>query len=162
MKLNFPETDDRLDALWRMYSDNVTQSRHHENERGAIVGVVFTISAALIGLITFDGSISGGNDAAVAIFLFATGLFGAAFSYKNYERSCYHFQRARNFRDRIDRDYCEGEIADLNRSADRRHEERFSSFRKAKLHRWWIAMNFTIAIIAGLLIIVALFVPMDS
>ena len=42
------EPDDRLDALWRMYDDNIMQSRQHETERTAIVGVIFTIGAALI------------------------------------------------------------------------------------------------------------------
>lgn len=145
-----------------MYDDNVAQSRHHENEHGAIVGVVFTVAAALIGLITFDGAIEGEADVAVSAFLFATGIFGAAFSFKNYERSCYHFSRARAFRERVDRDYCDGEIADLTRSADAKHDQRFGTMRRFKLHRWWIAMNLTISMIAVILLSLALAMPVGA
>ena len=158
--MDFPESDDRRDALWRMYDDNVSQSRHHENERGAIVGVVFTVAAALIGLATFDGAIGGEADAAVALFLLATGIFGAAFTYKNYERSRFHFGRARAFRDRVDRDYCQGEIGQLNAEADAAHARSFGAMQKFKLHRWWIAMNLTISLIALVLLYLAIFEPM--
>lgn len=160
--INFPETDNRLDALWRMYSDNVAQSRQHENERAAIVGVIFTIGAVLIGLITFDGAIAGWNDAAVALFLLATGIFGAGFSYKNHERSQFHFQRARIFRNRIDRDYCDNEIAMLHREADEKHKVKFGKVRGLRLHRWWIVMTLTVGVVALILLVVALAFPMHA
>lgn len=139
--------DVQLDALWRMYSDNVSQSRHHENERAAIAGVVLTIGAAIAGLVTFDGTIAGLPDFVLAILMAAVGLFGAAFSYKNYERSCYHFARARVFRNAVDDAFLSGRIAELHDAADAAHEKRFGRFRKLRLHHWWLALNVFITII---------------
>ncbi|WP_114521657.1 hypothetical protein [Altererythrobacter sp. ZODW24] len=149
------QLDETIDALWRMYEDNVTQSRHHETERAAIVGVVFTIGAVLIGLVTYDGAISGPSDIAVAVFLMALGIFGAGFSYKNYERSCYHFQRARGFRQELDAVYFKGRLGEINQAADARHDASLGIFRKMKLHRWWIAINLFIVLIAAVIVVLA-------
>ncbi len=149
------ELDENIDALWRLYEDNVVQSRHHETERAAIVGVVFTIGAVLIGLITYDGAIGGPSDVAVAVFLMMLGIFGAGFSYKNYERSCYHFQRARGFREALDKTYFDGRLGAINKAADARHDAAFGMFRKMKLHRWWIAINLSIVLIAAVIVVLA-------
>lgn len=153
------KTTERRDALWRMYESNVSQSQHHEKQRARIVRVIFTINVALIGLITFDRSISGLGDALAAIFLFATGLFGAGFTYKTHERSAYHFSRARAFRDRIDTCYLDGEIAAVQGVADSRHDAEFGWIRRARLHRWWVTMNLTAAAIGAALAIVAVLFP---
>lgn len=155
-------TSERRDALWKMYDSNVSQSQHHEKMRARIVRVIFTINVALIGLVTFDRTISGLEDLVAAVFLLATGLFGAGFTYKTHERAAYHFARARVFRDTIDSDYFGGEIATLNTLADGAHDAEFRWIRKARLHRWWVAMNLTVAAIGALLAAVAVFLPITA
>ncbi|MGB3797038.1 MAG: hypothetical protein WA957_12120 [Alteraurantiacibacter sp.] len=137
-----------VEALWLLYSDNVDQSRHHENERAAIAGVVLTIGAAIAGLITYDGIIAGISDGIMAVLMGVVGLFGAAFSFKSYERSHYHFCRAREFRNAADKIVLNGQLADIQREADKQHKQKFGHFHKMKLHRWWIALNLLITLLA--------------
>lgn len=156
------DLEPEFEVFLRLYEDNVNQSRHHEVERAAVIGVVVAIGAALVGLVTFDGAIAGVGDAVVALFLLATGIFGAAFSYKNYERSSYHFERARALRNVLDETHFGGRIRAAQKGADERHRGKFGRIQRLALHRWWIAMNLSIALLALLLIGVALFRPIGG
>ena len=47
--------DDTNEILLAMYDAQVIQARHYDNLRSAVSGFLVAISAALVGLITFDG-----------------------------------------------------------------------------------------------------------
>jgi hypothetical protein len=66
------------------------------------VSAVVAISAAVIGVVTFDKAIAAPADLPLTLFLVVLGAFGAGFSSKHYERFELHMERARQYRDALD------------------------------------------------------------
>lgn len=147
------------DVLWKMCEENYTQARHHENQRSAVISTILAIAVATIGLITFDKSIAGLTDVPLALFLIVVGIFGAGFSMKNYERSRLHAERARRYRNALDRLLPGRPIKELKIEADLAIAAQFPWLNGLQLHYWWLVLNLAIAVLGGALLFVAAFHP---
>jgi hypothetical protein len=147
------------DGLWTMFLENRNHIRHYESQRSTVAGALVAIAAALIGLVTFDKGITL-SDVPAAAFLVVLGLFGAAFSAKQWERASRQAQQARHWRNKID-ELLGGStfIADLEREADFVHKKEFPRLERLKVHTFWIALYLLIAAIGGILICISLFAP---
>lgn len=116
------------DVLWKMYQEHCTQGRHHESQRSTVISAVMAISAAVIGLVTFDKSIAGAADVPLAFLLIVLGAFGGGFAMKHYERFSLHMERARRHRDALDALLPGQPLRQLKQQADSAHNSHPSSW----------------------------------
>jgi hypothetical protein len=127
------------DALWGMYQENTTQARHHEDQRSTVASTLIAIAGAVIGLITFQKSISVW-DIPLTVLLMAIGGFGAVFSAKQYERFSLHMERARTYRDALDVHLDGSPLKPLKVAADARTAKDFPKLTGLRLHYFWLAL----------------------
>ncbi|HEX8904142.1 MAG TPA: hypothetical protein VF771_04830 [Longimicrobiaceae bacterium] len=154
-----PDRNDALrDGLWKLYLDHYTYVRHHDTQRSTVAGAFVAISAALLGLITFDRGITV-TDLPAAIFLIVLALFGALFSAKQWERSAFHAQRAREYRNRLDELLGGTAIRDLKAQADAAHAKEFPVLSRLRIHAFWIGLYLLVAAIGAGLVSIALWAP---
>src|SRR5688572_25174566 len=92
---------DTTDIWWGLYLEHAAQGRHHEQQRTAVTSFFTALAAGVLGVITYDQCIDV-TDVPLALFLVFTGLFGAFFSAKQYERFRVHMQRARTYPNALD------------------------------------------------------------
>jgi len=150
------------DVLWKMYQEHCTQGRHHETQRSTVVSAIIAVSAATIGIITFDRSIAAPIDVPLSVILIVLGLFGAGFSMKHYERFSLHMERARRHRDALDALLPGQPLATLKADADRAHALKFSRLEKRRLHHWWSILNLAVAFIGACLLVIAVWFPVPA
>jgi hypothetical protein len=141
--------------LWNMYNDHIVQGRHHETQRATVLGLLLTLATALVGLATWDHHLGGRVDAMVGSLIAALGVFGAGFTFKHYERYCYHMARARGFREALDATLPDRSIQEILDGADRVHNRAFPRLRKLRLHYWWIALNLFVVAVGSAVTVVA-------
>jgi hypothetical protein len=101
-----------------MYQEHCTQDRHHETQRSTVISAVTAVSAAVIGIITFDKTITAPVDLPLAFLLVVLSAFGAGFAMKHYERFNLHMQRTRHHRDALDALLPGQPLSRLKRHAD--------------------------------------------
>jgi uncharacterized membrane protein YeaQ/YmgE (transglycosylase-associated protein family) len=88
--------------LWRMYNEHRMQQRHHETQRGAVTTVTLALAGAVV---AFLSQTSARLPAwPLAVFLIVLGVFGAAFSLKQAERSRLHAFIARAYRGQLEKE----------------------------------------------------------
>lgn len=93
--------DSDREYLWRMYQENMTQARHHETQRSTVATLLLAITGVVMSVLS-QPEVAPGSRWPLQLFLCLLGLFGFAFSLKQYERFEEHLQRARLFRDALD------------------------------------------------------------
>ena len=148
-----------IDILWKMYAEHCTQGRHHETQRSTVIGIVLAVSAAIIGVITFDKQIAGRGDWPLSLLVIALGIFGAGFCMKHYERFSLHMQRARYHRDALDALLPGMPLRRLKSEADERHSTEFPVVQKWRLHRWWVVLNLFVVTLGGGLFVISVWFP---
>jgi hypothetical protein len=84
------------------------------------------------------------------------------FSLKQYERFSLHMERARTYRDAVDKLVCGGTIRSLKEEADRRNKSQFPRLEPLRLHRFWLGLYSVIGFLGVALTILALFYPATS
>jgi hypothetical protein len=146
-------------VLWKLCEENYTQVRHHETQRSVVVGVILAVAVAAIGLITFDHAIAGPTDIPPALLLIVIGIFGAGFSMKHYERLRLHAERARRYRNALDRLFPGRPIKELKIEADLAIAAQFPWLNGLQLHYWWLVLNLAIAALGGALLYLSAFSP---
>jgi len=147
------------DVLWKMYQEHCTQGRHHETQRSTVAGALVAIAGAVIGLVTFDKAVSP-MDLPLTFFLFLLGGFGAVFSAKHYERFRLHMERARRYRDELDRLLPDSLLKRLKEEADTKHNEEFPRLKDLRLNRFWLWLYVLIAALGLVLSFVAVVSPL--
>ena len=146
------------DVLWKMYQEHCTQGRHHESQRSSVAAALIAVAGAIIGLVTFDDSISGW-DVPLTLLLAAIGAFGALFSAKHYERFSMHMERARAYRDALDETLPGRPLKPLKVAADEISARDFPLIRPLRLNRFWTGLYLLICAIGLVLIVVAAVSP---
>ena len=150
------------DHLWKAYTFNADQAIHHEKQRATLTGLVLAISAAIIGLITFDRSVEAPIDSLLSLFLVVIGAFGAIFSMKQYERSQFHVERSRGYRRAIE-DLLPGEpMRVIKNDADLRHREKFPRLTRVRLYPWWLALCLAPAAVGSVLCAISVLSPIST
>ena len=149
------------DVLWKMYQEHCTQGRHHEAQRSTVAGALIAISGAVIGLVTFDKSISR-IDLPLTLFLCGLGIFGAVFSAKHYERFSLHMKRAQKYRDELDGLLPGKPIKRLKKIADAEHDGEFPNLKDLRLNQFWICLYVLIALLGLALSVTAALYPTST
>jgi hypothetical protein len=117
------------------------------------------VSAAIIGIVTFDKSIATPADLPLTLLLVALGAFGAGFSMKHYERFSLHMERARRHRDALDELLPGRPLQRLKKEADSAQKKNFPCMHRWRLHYWWLTLNLVVAIISVVLSVIAIWFP---
>lgn len=156
---SMPDEDAPLrDVLWKMYQEHCTHIRHYETQRSTVAGTFLTIGGALVGLITFDKTLSF-SDLPLTVFLTAIGLFGAIFAAKQYERATLHSTRSYYLRDELDKLLPGAPLKRLKEEADEAHNKKFPQLYKLRVHNFWVGLYLLIAILGLFLSISAWWFP---
>jgi hypothetical protein len=93
---------ENTEILFKFYQEEWIQCRQHRDLRIKVTGVLLAVAGAITALIFFDKSITCA-DVIPSIILSLTGIFGAIFTMKEHERFSFHLERARAYRDELDR-----------------------------------------------------------
>jgi Ca2+/Na+ antiporter len=150
------------DVLGKIFQEHCTRSRHHQIQRSKVIGTIVAVSAAIIGIITFDKTIAAPADLPLAFLLIVLGVFGAGFAMKHYERFNFHMERARSHRDALDALLPGQSLQRLNREADSAHEKKFPRMHKWRLYYWWLTLNLIVALIGATLLVIAIWFPIKA
>ena len=129
----------RADVLWKIYQDNIQQGRHHELQRSTVASVLIAISGAIVGIVTIDKTISTW-DIPLTMLLMCLSLFGMLFSIKQYERFNKHMQRARHYRNELDKLLDGAPLMTLKKQADATHARKFRIFSQMRLNLFWTTL----------------------
>lgn len=146
---------DKVETLKCFYQENCVFARHHEQLRATITNFIIVVAAALISLVTYDGSFSL-TDLPITVFIFFLGVFGAVFSSKHYERIRLHLRRARKYREEIDKMTKGIKLSKLREKANKENEQKYGWLAKVKLNNFWIALHVLISIIGLILSVFSL------
>lgn len=137
-------------SLHLLYQEDLNYCRHHELQRAAATGVIFTLSAGAFGMVGLDQAVTW-LDLPVLVIVLILACTGIHLSKKHYERYKFHSRRALAIRKTLDDLLPEVEIVALFKEVKEAHEKEFPFKRSlgdiwTRLHRvlLWLA-------IAGLL-----------
>jgi hypothetical protein len=147
---------DKPEFLWRMFDEHMTQSRQQESLRSSVTTMLITLSAVVVGFITFDKELSR-SDLPASFLLSALGVFGALFAAKHYERFMFHIARARAYRDEIERLFADTDWTALREQADAKHRAEFPRLVDMRQHRFWVIFHCLIAFVGAILSGIILF-----
>lgn len=136
--------NDRFELTWRLYQEHCTWERHHEAQRASVTNLLLAVSAAVLGVITYDGGLWIG-DLPLTLFLILLGLFGALFVAKQYERFAMQQGRAGRYRGMLDEMVPEAAVLKLRNEADAENEARYPRLSRIRLHRFWTALHLLVA-----------------
>lgn len=149
---------DEKDILWNMYQEQCTQGRHHETLRATTTNLLLVVAAGAIAVITHgDKSLALGN-LPLAILLISIGLVGVLFSAKFHERFDMHMERARNYRDALEKLVPASNIRALKSQADAKTKKKYPRLFDLRLYKFWMGLHFLVAALGLVLtlIIIAL------
>ena len=158
------DNQDVKDVLWKLYGDHYTQVRHYETQRSTVTNLLLTIAAALLAFVTYDKGLTR-SDIPLTALIFVIGLFGAAFSLKYHERSSFHYNRLKHYRDKLDELLSDpGLLERLREKAVEKHAQDFPTLYRGKLHWWkvhrlWIFLHLLVSLFGLVLTIRAIFWP---
>ena len=114
-----------------------------------ITNLVLILTGAAITLIAHDGVEP--NDRWLSAFIVFLGLFGAAFSYKCYERFRCHTTRAAEAISRLENANTGLDLASIIPKADSEHRKKHKILPGVRLYWYWFAMHVFVITIGGVL-----------
>jgi len=135
-----------------MYNEQMAHARHHEVLRATVSNIIIVVSAALLGLITYDKQINI-DDLAMIIFLIIVGLFGYLITMKHYQHLQRHLQRANGFVEKIEELYPLTEISRIMEEARIKNIKEFPILSKARLNTYWGALHIIIILLGVFLLL---------
>jgi hypothetical protein len=137
---------DENDILLDLYKQNYDLAFHYQNQRATSTNIILTISAGIVGLITFDQKLEG-TDFYAALVLVIVGCYGAILSAKQYERFAFYRERARVYREKLDSLFPKASILESKSVADERSRKRFRLLRHVYIRHLWLILNLFIVLI---------------
>jgi hypothetical protein len=137
---------DENDILLALYKQNYDLAFHYQNQRAITTNIILTISAGIIGLITFDQKLEG-TDFYAALALVIFGFYGAILNAKQYERFAFYRERARVYRERLDSLFPQALILADKIVADERSRKRFKVLSRIYIWHLWLVLNLFIILI---------------
>lgn len=148
---------DENELLWRLYQDHVIHGRHHETLRATTTTVILAVAAGVLGLLGARHDWPPHNeDLPLTLFLILIGVFGALFTAKYHERFVFHTNRARAYRDVLDKNLPNVGINNLRPIADAKTQSEHPWLYKRRLYRFWIGLHLIIAVLGCLLALLIL------
>jgi hypothetical protein len=151
--------DDVNEILWRFYQENVTHGRHHETLRATTTTLLLAVAAGVLGLLGASHRWPlGHQDIPLCVFLIILGIFGAFFSAKYRERFEFHMNRAREYRNALDKSLPAAKINERRPLADQRTKKKYPWLYDRELWHFWMSLHILIAIL-GVTLTVGILLP---
>ena len=125
------------ELLINFYKEHSLWARHQESQRSIVSNLITTISALLIGLITYDRSITI-SDLPLSIFISFVGLFGILFVYKYYVQFKFHDNRIESYKKELNSIYDFIDLLEIEKVSDDLTVKSFNFFSKLNLYKAWI------------------------
>ena len=133
------------DVLLEMFKHYMNQGLYHQSQRATMANILLILSGATIGFITVDEKLKG-PDVFPALFLIVLGLFGILWSIKYHERYHYYLQRARGYRDELNRSLTTNlDMKAINATADNATERKYGPIFRMRVWRLWAVLYLLIA-----------------
>ena len=146
---------DTTDILVNMIEENWNHVRHSEDQRATITNLIVIVVSIIQGVLTQTGFTK--NALPLTILLVILGLYGVVTTAKLHERSRFHINRARKFRDRLDTLCPDAQISLLQQGADEEHQRQHPMLaKKIRLSSLWLALHGFIALLGATYTIVVL------
>ena len=149
------------DALWKVYQDNHTYVRHHEVQRSTVATLIMAIASAALAVATFDQSLTS-VDTPLLVLVLVLGVFGIAFSFKQYERTCMHIDRADALVTAAESTLGGRSVLQITSRADAEHKSRFPVFFRLGVSLMWMVLYLFLALVALTSIFIAQLYPIAS
>jgi len=146
------DVTDENEILWRLYQDHLTHSRHHETLRATTTTVLLAVAAGVLGLLGATHAWPlGYEQLPLSIFLVMLGVFGAFFSAKYHERFVFHMNRARQYRDVLDKNLPTANVNSLRPKADDKTKAEHPWLYERRLSLFWVWLHLLIALVGVVL-----------
>jgi hypothetical protein len=146
---------DEKDILWNMYQQHYTHGLHHETLRAATTNLLLVVAAGAIAVITHGDKSLALSNLALAILLIPIGLLGVIFSAKYHERFDFHMERARKYRDALEKLVPASNIIALKEEADNKTKEKHRRLFNLRLYKFWMGLHSLVAAL-GLILTVTI------
>ena len=135
-----------------LYKEELIYARHHELMRSQVTNIVLFSATAITAAIGFDQKFSEA-DVPAGLLLFLLGIFGSLFSFKHFERFHFHYSRAREYRDTLDKEL-NLNLEEKRNRADKNVRNKFPRAHKWSLRYFWSGLPLISALL-GIMIVVA-------
>jgi len=143
---------DENESLWRLYQDHLAHGRHYETLRATTTTVLLAVAAGVLGLLGAAHAWPlGYQQMPLTMFLVFLGVFGAFFSAKYHERFVFHMNRARQYRDALDKALPSANINTARPKADEKTKTEHPWLYKRRLWAFWVSLHLLIAVLGVLL-----------
>lgn len=146
---------EKAELYLKLFQEYASEARHHEQQRATVTGFFSALAAGVLSVAGIDKTLSA-SDIPVSLFLVVIGLFGCAFSAKQYERYFVCMERARQYRLALQESVEGSNIIELKRVADKTAAQRFPRLHAWKLGLFWVALHALIAAFGILLFVLSL------
>lgn len=146
--------DPQEEFLFRVMEENWLLARQAEDKRAIIATVNLLAASVANAVFLFTGFSL--KVLPLTFWMVMMGIYGIATSHKLYERSQYHFLRARKLRARLDGLYPEAQVEQLLKHAESEHKTHYTFMMKVRLNNIWILLHAVIAVLGLLYTIMSL------
>ena len=130
------------------------EQRHHEQQRTSVTGFFAALTAGVLAVLGLDDTLSHA-DMPAAVFLIVVGILGCILSLKQYERYLVCMERARHFREELEKVVEGSNIKKIKKTADELVNDRFPRLHKSKHGYFWTCLHASIAIFGLVLLFMA-------
>jgi len=147
--------DDDTEVLLNFCNRYWEEIRHVENQRATLTNLIILIASAIVGLMVQQGLSKAFLP--LAILLVLLGMYGAAITYKLYER--YHLLQTRleHCYLHIDELHPRAKFVLIKRLAEDEHKTRFPKLIKLRVHWLWLTLHAAISLSGVAVIVIILF-----
>lgn len=145
------------EILLRLYEEERTHARFHENHRVSGSNFLAVVAAALIGLVTYDQQINA-SDLFASMLILLTGLYGVVFMLKAGERKRLHFNRGYGFLSRLVDEEATFNPREVMLQADQKTKASHPLLYRLPLASMWVVYHSVVSAIA-IFLIATIFVP---
>ena len=139
------------DVLLAAYKEHADDVRQNENHRERMTTLIIAIGAGALGLAA--ARVDGMSISLLGVVLVVLGLYGAVFSFKQYERSRRHAAVLQNITDRLVELYPQTQLTKIREEAHTRHAANFPGMERLRLYHLWIGLPLMVSVVGVVLIL---------
>jgi hypothetical protein len=158
------QRENAKDVLLGFLKEYYARLQHYETQRSTVSNLLVVIAPAILAFVTFDRALTLA-DLPLTVLLVFTGLLGAGFCLKYYERAAKQMDRIEKIRYKIDEVLFDSVlIAQVRAGADKQHAQEFPEFEEGGRLSWmrvsklWIIFHLCVALMGLILSIMIYFV----
>ena len=140
---------DDTQVLLAFCQEHWTQARHIENQRATISNLIIVVASIIVAFVSQQGLSL--QMLPLTILLIILGLFGAFITEKLYELFHFHHDKVRYWQKRINELNPNARLDELEKEANREHNNRYSRMRSIRLHYLWVLLHSAVVLVGTVL-----------